>query len=136
MKSCIFIRMHYYSNNILKQVRKNKIDILNLSMYGMATFEPGYFLRLSLKITNYQVSANFFVQVSSYVRSMSLKQYAAAGIADNAKFFLGRFDVNWPNIFLEMFSQKLDKLYIWSHYTNTFSKSNANFLKEASRESL
>lgn len=81
-------------------------------------------------MTNSIISVRLLLDLSSHVRSLHIHQISGGGYF-GAHYLFGVFDVDWVPIILEMFSNKLDKLYIDNRwYQNYLSKQGADDLKE------
>ncbi|GMS96946.1 hypothetical protein PENTCL1PPCAC_19121, partial [Pristionchus entomophagus] len=59
-------------------------------------------------------SVKILLDLSSHVRSLHIHQ-------QYINFFFGAHDVEWASIIIEMFSKKLDKLYLQTHTPNCLS---------------
>lgn len=55
--------------------------------------------------------------MSSQVRSIGIFQTISDSVCYDVTYLLGNFGADWTSIILDMFSRKLDKLYITSSYS-------------------
>ncbi|KAF8372353.1 hypothetical protein PRIPAC_78782 [Pristionchus pacificus] len=89
--------------------------------------------QLILTIRNVAASKNavqFLHDLSSAVRSIRIIQSEVAGISEDANFLFGIQDGDWARVILEMFSRKVDKLLIDTHYKGYLTKGGVDFLRE------
>lgn len=74
----------------------------------------------------------FLLEISSLVHSLHIHQRRTE-TPYGARYLFGAFDMNWVQIILEMFSNKMDKLFIYnSSYDNYLSEQDADSLREVS----
>lgn len=76
------------------------------------------------------ISVQFLHDLSSAVRSIRIIQSEVAGISEDANFLFGIQDGDWARVILEMFSRKVDKLLIDTHYKGYLTKGGVDFLRE------
>lgn len=71
--------------------------------------------------------------MSSIVKAIHIDQQFVKEIPENSRFFCGIHNIEWGPVFLEIFSRKLEKLYILNHsYKNYLSRRDLAFLKHVS----
>lgn len=78
------------------------------------------------------ISEEILVKLSTTVRRLRISQLSSWEFDYHIPYFFGLFNVDWAPIFIEMFTNKLEKLSIDSCYAKFLSRSSADMLIEVS----
>lgn len=77
------------------------------------------------------ISENILLELSTFFQSIRISQLYLPNSRKNIPYFFGLHYFDWSSIILEMFSGKMDKLYICNfHYPQYLSAKSAGELLE------
>ncbi|GMR52140.1 hypothetical protein PMAYCL1PPCAC_22335 [Pristionchus mayeri] len=88
-------------------------------------------LILSVGKNNTSDEVAVLLQLSSLVRSLAVNQRYVDGLEMRRTYFFGLENIDWAPIFVEMFKNKLDQLYIYNYEAFYLRNSSAYALIEA-----